>query len=218
MKSKHLFTSLLYISFILASQLSWAQWSAVSPKEFQLPPPPAEGSAAYEKDFQQLHKYEQTRTQAECKLGDSQSIPSFEVLYGRNRDLLSKEEAEALTPFMKNVFQLTERISEAFKVKYKRPRPFVTDPTLEPCAKKPGGAKAYPSAHTAAGFVGACVLSKIYPERKKNIEQYGIFIGELRAKVGVHHPSDVKAGWILGKQICDYLMSQPDFKKELKSQ
>ena len=62
---------------------------------------------------------------------------------------------------------------------------------------------------------GACVLSELFPSEKSAFKSYAKRTGDLRWIVGVHHPSDVKAGQTLGQQICDRLLEESDFVAEL---
>ena len=53
-----------------------------------------------------------------------------------------------------------------------------------------------------------------YDSRGEFLYEYGVFMGELRKIVGVHHPTDVAAGQSLGKQVCEYVWAQPDWKEK----
>ena len=64
--------------------------------------------------------------------------------------------------------------------------------------------------------MGACVLAEIFPAKASEIISYGNYLGELRVIVGVHHPSDVRAGQSLAQRICDKLLSLTDFQNELE--
>lgn len=200
------------VALLLASG-AFADWHDIKSKEFELESPPAEHSRAYDMDFKILHQYEKKRSAEECALAGSMSVPTVKALFG---SVLSQSELNDAKDLFSDVFKFTERVSDYFKVSYHRVRPYNTDTTLNPCIKKPGGAKAYPSSHSAMGTAGACLLAKAFPNKAKALRTQGDRIGELRVLGGVHHPSDVEAGRDLGRQICKRLLKEKDFVKELE--
>lgn len=192
-----------------------ADWTKLKADEFSMQDPPAEGSAAYRADFRELHEWEEKRSEADCALANRQRYADFTAFYGHSPELLSREEFLAVKSLLERVSKVTERISGQFKDVYLRPRPFNVDTTLEPCAHKPSGSKAYPSSHAAVAAADACVLGKLFPSRVRDFRERGAYLGELRARVGVHHPSDVAAGQKLAADICERLMDEKDFREEL---
>lgn len=204
----------LFIFFIL-SVSSFANWTKTPSAEFSLPPPPEKGSETYKQDFSQLKKYQESRGEKECNLAAQQEHPTFFAFFG-NSELLSDDERKASKDLVTKVMKLTERIAGYHKDKFRRPRPYDVDSSLEPCAKKPGGAKSYPSSHAASAAAAACVLGNILQDRKQELSDWGDYLGELRVIVGVHHPSDVNAGRSLGRAVCDYLENLTEFQKEME--
>lgn len=203
----------ILVFFLLALQ-SYADWTNIPSSEFTLMPPPEKGSDAYKQDFLQLKKYQESRSEQDCKLASQQEHPTFSTFFGQT-DLLSEQEKKASKDLITKVMKLTERVAGYHKDKFRRPRPYDVDPSIEPCAKKPGGAKSYPSAHAALAAASACVMSDIFEEKNVDITEWGDYLGELRVIAGVHHPSDVVAGRSLGRSICNYLEDLPDFQKEM---
>ncbi|HEY8280495.1 MAG TPA: phosphatase PAP2 family protein, partial [Bdellovibrionota bacterium] len=177
---------------------SLADWSKIPSSSFSLDGPPRKGSPAYERDFELLHRYQNSRSKEQCKLAQHQEHPTYDVMFASQDSPLSKEEAKKAEELVSKVMKLSVRIAGYFKDQYHRPRPFNVDSTLTPCAKKPGGETSYPSSHASASWAGACVLAEIYSDKEKDIKDYGKSLGDLRAIVGVHHPSDVAAGQAIG--------------------
>lgn len=204
----------LLLALVMPS-LALADWSKIPSGEFPVDPYPTVGSEEYAVDFDTLHRYQSSRNQSECALSRSQEIPSFDSFFGSNWDGLTKQEQQIARPLVEKVMKLTDRVTDFHKGRFKRPRPFNTDPRLKPCIEKPTGAKAYPSGHASKAAAGACVLGLIFPEKAEAIASYGAYLGELRVIVGVHHPSDVAAGQELGRDICQRLNQDPEFRAEL---
>jgi acid phosphatase (class A) len=194
-----------------------SDWTKIKSAEFEMDDPPAKDSAAYKRDFRKLHDYNDSRNDEDCRLARTQRFPTFKALFGKSSKLLTDEEIERVEPLLERVFKFSERVADYFKGKFERPRPFTTDPELEPCVTKPEGAKSYPSSHAAVARTGACVLAMIFTDRTTEIMKYGTYLGELRIIVGVHHPSDVAAGQKLGDDICQRLKSEESFMSELET-
>ncbi|MBC3787781.1 phosphatase PAP2 family protein [Spirosoma utsteinense] len=79
-----------------------------------------------------------------------------------------------------------------------RPRPFVTYPDLEPLVS--GGSPSFPSGHTTDAFAFATALSLSYPKWYVVVPAYAWAgaVGYSRLHLGVHYPSDVLAGAVVG--------------------
>jgi len=79
-----------------------------------------------------------------------------------------------------------------------RPRPYVTYPDI--MKKSDGGSGSFPSGHTSAAFATATSLSLSYPKWYVIIPSYlwAGTVGYSRMYLGVHYPSDVLAGAVLG--------------------
>ncbi len=193
---------------------AFCAWRGLAAGDFAVAPPPAPGSPENAADFATLLKLQADRSQKDCDLAMTQKIPDFHSLFDSS-GLLSAPELAAVGPFMAEISRVTDRIAGVFKKEYMRPRPYNEDPRIQPCADKPGGSMSYPSGHATDAAVDACVLGQIFPDRAGRLAAYGKYLGDLRAIVGVHHPSDVVAGQDLGGQICSRLLQEGDFQSEL---
>jgi len=95
-------------------------------------------------------------------------------------------------------------VTNALKYSVNRERPFATYPDI---IKKAGcSGPSFPSGHTSNAFATATSLSISYPEWYVIIPSFA-FAGTVaysRMRLGVHYPSDVVAGAIIGAG-CAYL-------------
>ncbi len=89
-------------------------------------------------------------------------------------------------------------LTNIIKYTVKRPRPFVTYPFIE--KESTGGSPSFPSGHTSEAFGLATSLSLAYP--KWYIVGPSFLwagaVGYSRMDLGVHYPSDVLAGAVIG--------------------
>ena len=89
-------------------------------------------------------------------------------------------------------------ITIATKRIIKRDRPFVTYPEIEKLTS--GGGYSLPSGHTSIAFATATSLTMTYPKWYVIVPAFGwaSAIGYSRMHLGVHYPTDVLAGALIG--------------------
>ena len=86
-----------------------------------------------------------------------------------------------------------------------RPRPFLTVPGLEAIVPLPLSFS-FPSGHACAGFCGAVVLTRFRGGKLAPIFLLAVVIALSRIYVGVHYPSDIVAGALVGT-LCGLLFT-----------
>jgi membrane-associated phospholipid phosphatase len=89
-------------------------------------------------------------------------------------------------------------ITLAIKYSINRDRPFVTYPDI--IKKSKAGSPSFPSGHTSSAFAAATSLSLSYPKWYIIAPSFiwAGTVGYSRMDLGVHYPSDVLAGAIVG--------------------
>jgi acid phosphatase (class A) len=102
------------------------------------------------------------------------------------------------------------------KEHYKRPRPFVgNDAPVCVTRESLGMNWSYPSGHASVGWAWALMLAELKPERANAILVRGREFGDSRMVCGVHYPSDVEAGRLIGAAVVARLHSDPEFVAEM---
>jgi membrane-associated phospholipid phosphatase len=96
-------------------------------------------------------------------------------------------------------------ITIGLKYSVNRTRPFNTYSFIE--KKGEGGGPSFPSGHTSSAFATATSLSLCYPKWYVIAPSFlwASAVGYSRMELGVHYPSDVLAGAIIGAG-CSWLM------------
>ncbi len=89
-------------------------------------------------------------------------------------------------------------LTTVLKYSFNRPRPFVTYPDINKYTL--AGSKSFPSGHTASAFAAATSLSLSFPKWYviAPAYAYACTIGYSRMYLGVHYPSDVFMGALVG--------------------
>lgn len=94
---------------------------------------------------------------------------------------------------------LTEIITVSLKSTFKRNRPFITYPDI--INRKAGGkGYSFPSGHTSSAFANATALSLSFPEWYVIVPSYvyACSVAYSRMYLGVHYPSDLLGGIVVG--------------------
>ncbi|TBR26355.1 phosphatase PAP2 family protein [bacterium] len=177
------------------------------------PPPPAAGSPEYRSDFAVLHAWQARRTEEQCAAAQAQSKASFESMMGSVSPFPLPLTGEAKS-FIAGMALDGGAAVAILKARFNRPRPPLTDPTLRACIELPKG-KAYPSGHATMARLYALVLSDLVPARRAEFLAAGDLAATYRVLGGVHHPSDIAAGQMLGDTLFAELKRKPAFNAEL---
>jgi membrane-associated phospholipid phosphatase len=92
-------------------------------------------------------------------------------------------------------------VSQGLKALIFRDRPFVTHPYIEKLSD--AGSSSFPSGHTLEAFAVATALSILFSGKKITVPLYiwATVVAYSRIALGVHYPSDVLAGIIIGTFI-----------------
>ncbi|MBI3235996.1 MAG: phosphatase PAP2 family protein [Bacteroidetes bacterium] len=110
-------------------------------------------------------------------------------------------------------------ITTTLKYSIDRTRPFVTYPDI--VKRSTGGSPSFPSGHTSSAFALATSVSLQYPKWYIVAPAYiwASSVGYSRMYQGVHYPSDVLVGAIIGSGtswLCYYLNKKYILKKTKK--
>lgn len=103
-----------------------------------------------------------------------------------------------------------------FKRMFRRGRPFMSCPDIEPMFPKgdpdyPAHA-AYPSGHSSQAHALAYFYARLFPSLTDLLMEAADEIARNREVAGLHYPSDTLAGKLLAGQVVDLLFTSPTFK------
>lgn len=189
-----------------------------------LPPPPAPGSAAMQRD-------EEARTAAitlrgtpryatatsDAVIGFPQIPQDFSCAMGFE---ITKEATPKLYGLMARMMIDVGLSTYGAKNRYQRTRPFVVHnaptcyPKDEPTLRNDGS---YPSGHTALGWGWALVLTEVNPDRANALLQRGRDFGESRLICDAHWQSDIDAGRVIAAATVARLHADPAFRADLEA-
>ena len=194
----------------------WLSKSEVKKLVSSEPPPPAPGSAADKADLQADLDAQNSRTPSqvdEAKKDATYSVALF-------TDSITPKITPSSNPVTFHFFdelnvQIGEVVKEA-KAHWKRPRPYEGHPDVIH-SLFPAGDFSYPSGHSTHSYAFATILGQIYPVQAQAFLDRAHLIAQSRVYAGVHYPTDINEGEVLGKEIAKELLAKPEFQKELQA-
>lgn len=123
------------------------------------------------------------------------AVPAGVFLYGAiKNDSTVKRNSYIITGSL----LASTAITMGLKYSVNRERPYKTYPFI--IKKTEGGDPSFPSGHTSASFATATSLSMLYPKWYVIAPSFlwASAVGYSRMELGVHYPSDVAAGAVIG--------------------
>jgi acid phosphatase (class A) len=178
-----------------------------------LPPPPALGSPEQQQDLAQLLTLQKERTPEQVALAKADEDRSV----FRFADVVGKDFTPERLPLAAALFAKLNKeaglIVRQAKKHWDRPRPFATSDAIHPCLFKPMG-PSYPSTHSTFGTLTGIILANMIPEKAREIYARAALYRFNREIGGVHYPSDVAAGRIVGTVIAAFLFQDKAFMDE----
>ncbi len=116
------------------------------------------------------------------------------------------------TAFFERVQKDAAAVTDNAKDYYKRPRPYVLDPSL--ASGKLEKSFSYPSGHSTESMVLALVLADLFPDKHDAILAEARAIGWHRVEIARHYPTDIHAGRVFAQAIVRQLKKSEEFQKD----
>ncbi len=116
------------------------------------------------------------------------------------------------TAFFERVQKDAEAVTDNAKDFYKRPRPYVINPSL--ANGKLEKSFSYPSGHSTESMVLALVLADLLPDKHDAIIAEARSIGWHRVMIARHYPTDIYAGRVLAQAIVKQMKKSDKFQKD----
>jgi acid phosphatase (class A) len=181
-----------------------------------LPPAPLGGSAVDRVDMESVRGFQSLQGSARwTQATNDNSLDMVEVygpIIGPDFTASKRPEMVALLAYAGRQFSVASRES---KSTFPRPRPFLADPTLKICVNEPPAGSSYPSGHSGWGWLSALIVARVEPTHASAILARGREYGQSRVVCGVHYPTDVDVGRLLGDAMLARLDNDSEYQRLL---
>ena len=189
---------------------------SVYPKlKTEIPEPPRLGSELQRLDEEALLKAQSLRTSNQCKVAESVVRVSLNNFYGTPAGVLTEREVLKLSALFEQIRNDGDFFIQKLKVDFPRKRPFLYIAGINPCVPKEVTG-AYPSGHATLAKLYELILSDIFPDRAARFKDRAQEIAQSRVLSGMHHPSDIDSGKVLGAKLYEQFKQSSKFKMALK--
>lgn len=180
-----------------------------------LPPPPWSGTAGegeyLVRSLKGMRKEKAEEIDEQARGFDVQTVSSVQSVVGSVMVPPRPHARMARTAVLNNVVAPIFY----FKLKFKRGRPFMCCPNVEPMY--PRGHEfypahpAYPSGHSTQAHAIAYFYARLFPQLMDDLMTAAGAIAKNREIAGLHYPSDSLAGKLLAREVVDYLLQRQRF-------
>ncbi|MFK0298077.1 phosphatase PAP2 family protein [Brevundimonas sp. NPDC090276] len=187
-----------------------------------VPPPPVAGSPVDLTDKARSARFKALEdgdrwllATAHAELRPPLALQHFDCALGVR---LGSAATPNLNRLMQRLFDDSDAAAELVKARGFRARPVGDDPERRPCQRvTEAGRKtaSYPSGSSTVATVYGEAFAALEPERATEARRIAHEMGLSRLVCGMHYPSDVAAGEVLGKAVFDAAAATPGFDADL---
>jgi acid phosphatase (class A) len=180
-----------------------------------LPPPPTDDSDITRSEIALMLNIQQERKPEEAsraRADASYSVFRFADALG-NPEIFNAKQLPKTNSLFRKVTYEEGAVVQAGKRSFRRPRPFILEPRIEPIVRKPTN-DSYPSGHAMWSRVVGLILADMLPEYADRIMARADDYAFHRVVAGVHYPTDVEAGKHAGTALAAFLFNSPAFQPD----
>ncbi|MEI6970774.1 MAG: phosphatase PAP2 family protein [bacterium] len=178
-----------------------------------LPAPPAADSEETKAELDLIVRVQEARTPAQVARVTSESKVEMNSFSRAIGPWFNSSNLPITAMLLRKLEKDSKLFSESGKNAFGRKRPRFADPRVKVVIEGQDEA-CYPSGHATRGMLIAIILARLIPGKKAAIMEKGWEIGWNRVVAGVHYPSDIVAGRVVGQAIAVAAQANPAFRDD----
>ncbi|MBP7142879.1 MAG: phosphatase PAP2 family protein [Opitutaceae bacterium] len=179
-----------------------------------IPAAPADNSLATAADVETVYQVQKRRTPEMIALANyfaEDSVFQYDAVIGA---WFTASKLPRTAEFFLQIDSDRYAISSKGKQVWQRPRPPLLDSRIKPCVHLPKSGS-YPSGHSTQAFLWANLLAEIFPEHRAALRERAELVAWSRIIGGVHYPTDITAGRMLGDRLAEEFLRRPAVREAL---
>ncbi len=178
-------------------------------------PPPAADSVVTRAELETVLLLQELRTPAQA----ARAVEiEHETLFGFAADAVGPWFTAAALPRTAALFaQVREDfipVNRASKALWPRRRPPFVDARIQPCVETTDSGS-YPSGHGIQSSLWAALLSELLPDHAPTFAARAAETRKMKLLSGVHYPSDIEAGRIIGEALARKMLASEQMQAAL---
>lgn len=181
-----------------------------------IPPAPEDSSLVTASDLVTVLEVQKRRTPEQVALAAyfaNDSVFQYDAVIG---SWFTAVNLPRTAEFFEQIEADRYAISTKGKKVWQRPRPPLLDPRIHACIDLPKSG-AYPSGHSTMAFVWAGLLAEIFPDKREALRERAMVVAWSRIIGGVHYPTDITAGRMLGDCLVQEFLKVPGLREALQA-
>jgi len=207
------FSALLFMPLKAAEPLHYISQTSVNTTAL-LPPPPAADSEETQAELDLILRLQDTRTPQQVSRVKADAKTGMQCFQGVMGTWFAPENLPLTEKLLKDTEKDSKYFTETSKSFFNRQRPMFVHKRIKVVIEGQEE-PSYPSGHATRGMLLALVLSELAPDKRADLMRKGWEIGWDRVIAGVHYPSDIVAGRVLGQALARTMLGNPAFAKDL---
>jgi acid phosphatase (class A) len=182
-----------------------------------LAPPPVAGSAEDLADLETVVRVYNARTPVELARAKDEVKDSIFMFAPAMGPWFVPGKFPKTEAFFKEIVIEIKAVTSTGKKHWQRIRPYQIDPVRLPDSVEHEDRTdySYPSGHSTRGTAEALLLAEIFPDKREALLAKGRDTGWLRVLGGVHYPTDIYAGRVLGQALARAFLANPACQQDL---
>src|SRR5258708_2905549 len=178
-----------------------------------LPAPPKADTDEARADLEVVLRVQETRTEAQTQRALAEAKLKMDAFAPVMGPWFTAENLPLTAKLLQNAEKDSKFFSASAKEYFGRKRP-PNDARIKPKIDEKDE-PSYPSGHATRGVLFATILCELDPAQKEAVMDRAREIGWDRVIAGVHYPSDLIAGRVLGQALAQAMAENPKFKEDL---
>ena len=194
-------------------EINWLSPAEIKTLEATEPPSPQMGSPADIEDVKADLEAQKNRTPEQIQEAKTDFKVTLDLFARAIGPDFTEKNYPATFDLLNGIKGEVGGIVHDSKHRWKRVRPYDAHPEIKPIFKVEDFS--YPSGHSTLSTTWAVLLAMIFPDKAAAVQERARLISESRVIAGVHYPSDIHEGEILGQAIAQAFLAKPEFQANL---